>query len=197
MSGITFVSALLQTNMPHRCPPPRFWRKPELQRSSYAVRRPVREAERVGRLAILVAWLAASVQLAGCSTPSWLCYFPSGVKKVTIVTGPDTNGDRAIAVDLVFVTEDLPAQEIGKLSARDFFMRRRQLLLDYPQSVQIRSWELAPGQLVRNADASPPCNLVQTYLFAGYGSQGDHRATLSGGSSIVITLGANDFTIQQ
>jgi hypothetical protein len=122
----------------------------------------VREAERVGRLAILAAWLAATVSLAGCATPSWLCWFPGGPKKVTIVTRPDTNGDRAIAVDLVFVTDDLPAGEIGKLSAHDYFLRRRQLLLDYPQSVQIRSWELAPGQLVKNAEVNPPCNLVQT-----------------------------------
>jgi hypothetical protein len=155
----------------------------------------VQGAERVGRLAILVAWLAAISSLAGCATPSWLCWLPGGVKKVTIVTGPDTNGDRAIAVDLVFVTQDLPTEELGKLSAQDYFLRRRQLLLDYPQSVQIRSWELAPGQLVKNAEVNPPCNLVQTYLFAGYGSQGDHRATLSEGGSVVVTLGADDFTI--
>jgi hypothetical protein len=157
----------------------------------------VRVVERVGRPAILVAWLAAIAALAGCSTPSWLCWFPGGVKQVTIVTNPDTNGDRAIAVDLVFVTQDLPAAEIGKLSARDYFMRRRQLLLDYPQSVQIRSWEIAPGQLVKNADTNPPCNLVQTYLFAGYGGEGDHRAVLSDGGSVVVTLGADDFTIRR
>ncbi len=45
--------------------------------------------------------------------------------------------------------------------------------------------------------SSPPCNLVQTYVFAGYGSEGDHRATLSGASSIVLALGPDDFTIEQ
>jgi type VI secretion system protein len=195
--GITSGSAPLPTSMPQHFPPPSFWSKPASALPLSAVRPQVRGVERACRAATLVAVLGAAIELTACATPSWLCYFPAGVKKVTIITSPDTNADRAIAVDLVFVTQDLPAQEIGKLSAHQYFVRRRQLLLDFPQTMQIRSWELAPGQLVKNADASPPCNLVQTYVFAGYGSEGDHRATLSGASSVVLTLGPDDFTIQQ
>ena len=135
--------------------------------------------------------------LAGCSTPSWLCYFPGGVKHLTLVTQPDTNMDRAIAVDLVFITQDLPAQEIGKLGARDYFIRRAQLLRDYPGAMMVRSWELAPEQLVLKADADPPCNLVQTYLFADYATQGDHRATLDGAKAVEITLGPDDLVVKQ
>ena len=144
-----------------------------------------------------VAWLTAVIQLAACSTPSWLCWFPGGVKTITVVTGPDTNGDQAIAVDLVFVTQDLPAKEIGKLNARDYFARRTQLLMDFPEAVQVRSWELAPGQLVEMADANPPCNLVQTYLFADFVSQGDHRATLINASAVQVTLGVDDLMVKQ
>lgn len=146
---------------------------------------------------MLVTWVVAAVQLAACSTPSWLCYFPSGVKKVTLVTGPDTNGDRAIAVDLVFVTQDLAAEVIGKLNARDYFSRRAQLMRDFPQTVQVRSWELAPGQLVEMADANPPCNLVQTYLFADFVSPGDHRAMLINTSAVQVTLDADDMMVKQ
>jgi hypothetical protein len=116
---------------------------------------------------------------------------------MTLVTAPDTNGDRAIAVDLVFITQDLPAQEIGKLKARDYFSRRAQLLRDFPGAVQVRSWELAPGQLVEKADTGPPCNLVQTYLFADYATQGDHRATVGNVSSVLVTLGADDLAVTQ
>jgi type VI secretion system protein len=157
----------------------------------------MRGAEHVSRLATLLAWLAAAMPLAGCAVPSWLCWFPSGVNKVTLVTAPDTNGDRAIAVDLVFVTQDLPAQEIGKLAARDYFIRRAQLLRDFPQTVQVRSWELAPGQLVVNAGVNPPCNLIQTFVFADFASPGDHRATVSNGSAVQVTLGAEDLSVRQ
>ena len=197
MFGITSGSAPLPMSMPQHYRLPSFWNKPVSALPLSAVRPQVREARRAGRAAVLVAVLGAAISLTACATPSWLCYFPDGVKKVTIITSPDTNADRAIAVDLVFVTQDLSAQEIGKLSAHQYFVRRRQLLLDFPQTMQIRSWELAPGQLVKNAETSPPCNLVQTYVFAGYGSEGDHRATLSGASSVVLTLGPDDFTIKQ
>lgn len=197
MFGITSGSAPLPMSMPQHCRPPRFWSKPVSALPLSAVRPQVQGVERAYRAAVLVAVLGAAISLTACATPSWLCYFPDGVKKVTIITSPDTNADRAIAVDLVFVTQDLSAQEIGKLSAHQYFVRRRQLLLDFPQTMQIRSWELAPGQLVKNAETSPPCNLVQTYVFAGYGGEGDHRATLSGASSVVLTLGPDDFTIQQ
>jgi type VI secretion system protein len=144
---------------------------------------------------MLLALLAVVIPLAACSTPSWLCYFPGGVKKVTLVTAPDTNRDRAIAVDLVYVTGTLAAQQIGKLSAREFFSRRTQLLRDYPDTVMIRSWEVAPGQLVKNAATKPPCNLVATYLFADYATPGDHRATLGGVHAVQVTLGAADLSI--
>jgi type VI secretion system protein len=143
------------------------------------------------------AWLTAVIQLAACSTPSWLCWFPGGVRTITLVTGPDTNGDRAIAVDLVFVTQDLPAKEIAKLNAHDYYARRAQLLLDFPEAVQIRSWELAPGQLVKQADTHPPCNLAGTFIFAGYAAPGDHRAAVGNVSALLVTLGANDLMVTQ
>lgn len=157
----------------------------------------MRDINHVWRFALPVASLAAVVQLAACSTPSWLCWLPGGVKTFTLVTEPDTNDDRAIAVDLVFVTDELPAQEIGKLSAHDYFSRRAQLLLDFPGAVQVRSWELAPGQLVQKADTDPPCNLVGTYVFADYATPGDHRATLGNAGSVLVTLGAGDLTVTQ
>jgi hypothetical protein len=157
----------------------------------------MQSADHVRRFAMSVAWLTAVIQLAACSTPSWLCWFPGGVKTITLVTGPDTNGGQAIAVDLAFVTQDLPAKEIAKLNARDYFARRTQLLRDFPEAVQVRSWELAPGQLVKQADTDPPCNLVGTFIFAGYATQGDHRAAVGNVSSLLVTLGAADLMVTQ
>lgn len=149
------------------------------------------------RFAMSVVCLTTAIPMVACSTPSRHCYDSNGVSKVTLVTEPDTNRDRAIAIDLVFVAQELPAQEIGKLSARDYFSRRAQLLRDYPEAVTLRSWELAPGQLVEEADADPPCNLVKTYIFADYASPGDHRATLSNARSVQVTLGVDDLMVEQ
>jgi len=80
----------------------------------------MRDIDHVRRFAMPVACLTAMIQLAGCSTPSWLCWFPGGVKTMTLVTAPDTNGDRTIAVDLVFITQDLSPHHL-RLGCQRFY----------------------------------------------------------------------------
>lgn len=195
--GTTFGLARSQTSRRRTALRLICWYGPGSVRQSFGPPRPMPDTDAVRDVVTSVICPLMVCLLAGCSTPSWLCYFPGGVKHLTLVTQPDTNTDRAIAVDLVFITQDLPAEEIGKLSARDYFIRRTQLLRDYPGAMIVRSWELAPEQLVLKADADPPCNLVQTYLFADYGTQGDHRATLDGAKAVEVTLGPDDLTVKQ
>jgi type VI secretion system protein len=133
--------------------------------------------------------------LAACSTPSWLCALPPGPSTVTLFAAPDANQDSAIAVDLVFVSDKLAAQQLSGLSAVNYFALRSQLLRDYPGGLQVRSWEIAPGQIVRNASADPNCNRVQTLLFARYQTPGDHRQALNGRNNITVILGSQDFTL--
>jgi type VI secretion system protein len=139
--------------------------------------------------------LLAALALAGCSTPSWLCLAPPGPNKVTLVAEPDANGNAAIAVDLLFITDTVAAQQIAGLSAQDYFVRRSQLKRDFPAGVQIHSWELAPGQIERDSPVSATCNRASTLLFARYATPGDHRQVLTAASSIVVLLGATDFTV--
>jgi type VI secretion system protein len=133
--------------------------------------------------------------LTACSTPAWLCTLPPGPSKVTLFAEPDANQDSAIAVDLVFVSDKLAAQQLSGLSAAKYFALRSQLLRDYPGSLQVRSWEIAPGQIVRNASTNPSCNRVQTLLFARYQTPGDHRQALNGRNTITVILGSHDFTL--
>jgi type VI secretion system protein len=145
-------------------------------------------------LALLGSMLTLPL-LAACSTPSWLCALPPGPSTVTLFAEPDANQDSAIAVDLVFVSDKLAAQQLSGLSAVNYFALRSQLLRDYPGGLQVRSWEIAPGQVVRNAPADPNCNRVQTLLFARYQTPGDHRQTLNGRNNITVILGSQDFTL--
>jgi hypothetical protein len=143
------------------------------------------------------SWTALGLVLglAGCSTPSWLCIAPPGPSTVTLLATPDANGDAAIAVDLLFITDPLAAQQIAGLSAQDYFSRRVQLQRDFPVGMQVRSWELAPGQILRNTPVHPSCNRVRTLLFARYATPGDHRQVLGGSDSTVVSLGAQDFSV--
>ena len=139
--------------------------------------------------------LLMAMGLAGCSTPSWLCFAPPGPSSITLIALPDANGDSAIPVDLVFVSDRTAAQQISSLSAEQYFTRRTQLLRDFPTGIQVRSWELAPGQIARKAATNPTCNRVTTLLFVRLNSPGDHRQVLSGSSSPVVSLDAKDFVV--
>lgn len=153
--------------------------------------------KRRGHPALLAAikLVPAVLALAGCSTPSWLCWAPPGPSTATLFATPDANGNVAVAVDLVFIMDDLAAQQISVLSAHDYFERRAQLKRDFGAGLQVRSWELAPGQILRDAPVSPTCNRVRTLLFARYSTPGDHRQVLTGGGPLVVSLAATDFTV--
>lgn len=138
--------------------------------------------------------LALSV-LAGCSTPSWLCLAPSGPSRVTLVADADANRTSAVAVDLLFISDPLAAQQIAPLTAEAYFSRRAQLERDFPTGLVIRSWEITPGQILRDAAVHPDCNRVRTLLFARYGTPGDHRQSLGDAGSVVVSLKREDFTV--
>jgi type VI secretion system protein len=120
---------------------------------------------------------------------------PPGPSTLTLVAAPDANGNSAIAVDLVFITDDLAAQQISALPASEYFARRAQFVRDFGSGLQIHSWELAPGQIARDEPVHPTCNRVRTLLFARYATPGDHRQVLKGDSTAVVSLEASDFTL--
>jgi type VI secretion system protein len=142
-----------------------------------------------------LAALFAAPLLTGCATPSLLCVLPPGPNEVTLVAAPDANENSAVAVDLVFLTDKLTAQQVAGLSAAEYFARRPQLERDFATGMTVRTWEIAPGQIVRNAPTGAGCNRVQTLLFARYQAPGEHRQTLAGTSAITITLNAQDFAV--
>jgi type VI secretion system protein len=163
------------------------------------VRRPsVQRARLAGRpwlsIAIAPILLLAMLGLAGCSTPSWLCYLPPGPHDVTLIATPDANQGAAVAVDVVLISDQVAAKQIGALSASDYFTQRTQLEHDFPTGFVVRSWGLAPGQVASDMPVNPTCNRVSTLLFARYATPGDHRQVL-GTSNIVVTLGDSDFSV--
>jgi hypothetical protein len=141
------------------------------------------------RLFSVLAVLAAA-PLTSCRTPGLLCIRPSGLHDVEIASHADSNGGRAIAVDLVYVTAKPLAAVMSKLKARDYFALQDQLSRDYPQMSRTLRWELEAGQRILPTELSPPCNLAGTYLFANYQSDGDHRVVVGNVKAGVLNLGA-------
>lgn len=134
---------------------------------------------------------ALCLWLSGCAVPQALCYRPEAVRSVDLHATSDANGDRPVAVDLVFAGDEAAAAALAGLTAREYFARRDQLLADHPQSIRVNSWELVPGQHVANATTAASCGIAATYLFADYATVGAHRLRLTQTGAVGVVLGAD------
>ena len=142
------------------------------------------------RAAFLV--LTAGLTLGACSlVPGWLGGGRS-ISRISINADPDANQNSAVAVDLVMLTDPEAAAAIMKLSARDWFQRRRQFARDYPDGLKVVSWEMAPGQILRDASVDSPGGMTDAIVFAGYRDDGDHRLRLGDGSEVRLLLDEKD-----
>jgi type VI secretion system protein len=138
----------------------------------------------------LVAALALPMLLGGC-LPGWLGGGKS-ISTISISADPAANQDNAVAVDLVMLTDPEAAAAIMKLTARDWFQRRRQFTRDYPDGVRILSWEMAPGQILRDAPVDSPGGMTDAIVFASYRGDGDHRLRLGDPSRVRLLLDEKD-----
>jgi type VI secretion system protein len=131
----------------------------------------------------------ACIWLGGCAVPQALCFRPEAVRTLDLRATSDANGDRPVAVDLVFAGDEAAAAALAGLSAREYFARREQLLADHPDAIRVNSWELVPGQHVAGAGTAASCGVAATYLFADYASPGAHRLRLTQSGAVVVVLG--------
>jgi type VI secretion system protein len=140
----------------------------------------------------LIHCVAVGLMLGACSlVPSWLGDGRS-ISRISINADPGANQNSAVAVDLVMLTDPEAAASIMKLNARDWFQRRQQFARDYPDGLKIRSWELAPGQILRDAPVDSPGGMTDAIVFAGYRGDGDHRLRLGDGSQVRLLLDEKD-----
>lgn len=133
--------------------------------------------------------LAAVLAVAACSPTKTI-----GLDEILVEARPDANGNSALAVDVVMILEPGIADQIAKLPAADWFKRRAQFRRDYPDGIEVLSWELVPGQTTRT---KPDRNVLDAFVFVGYATPGDHRERLGGKDEEVrILLEASGFVVE-
>ncbi|MBX9836739.1 MAG: hypothetical protein K2X69_00355 [Silvanigrellaceae bacterium] len=109
------------------------------------------------------------------------------------------NNETAIPVDFVFIFKDKAFDDIKKISAYDWFLKKDQFYNDYAvnEDIQILSYELVPGQHFELKKFKPnhdPTNLV---IFANYYISGEHRAIIKEYSHILLNLNENSFSVKE
>jgi len=117
------------------------------------------------------------------------------VMKVNIAS--DANDGNPVAFDLVLVTDEVLLEELGKISASEWFEKRSQYRLDYPEETGLSagSWEWVPGQHVRLEPFTVKGEIVGGVLFANYFTPGEHRAVIDPRGDFLVNLGVEDFSV--
>ncbi len=116
---------------------------------------------------------------------------------IQVVVAEGANQDSPIPMDFVAVADKKLLPEIAKLSAKDWFERRVQVIRDFQAKVQVVSWEWVPGQHAGPISVDLAGKTLAAFLFANYSNQGEHRAAVDVRTPVVITLGAEEFSVQQ
>jgi type VI secretion system protein len=117
---------------------------------------------------------------------------------VKVHISPDANKNNPVAVDLVLVSDKKLLKELMKMSAADWFEKRRQVELDNPKETGLAAgrWEWVPGQVVELDKLTVKLGVTGGLIFAKYFTPGAHRGVVDPRKGILITLGEEDLCVQ-
>lgn len=160
-----------------------------------AARRRAPSQPKPGAQASAACAAGLGVLVGGCSLGQVVCLSPPGPAAITLIAAPDANDNHAVAAALVFIGSEPAARRIEPMKSEDFFANRIQLARDFGPDLDIRLWELAPGQSLRHVALNPSCGRVRTLMFARYAAPGDHRQAIGNNADLVVLLNAQDFEV--
>jgi type VI secretion system protein len=142
--------------------------------------------------------MAAALGLAlSCGVASATRSMFSGSLPMTVVIDPQANENSAIAVDLVVVYDAKVTDQLMKLRAADWFTQKKQFIRDHPNQVALlHAWEWVPGQPVGKVTVSYGAGARKIFVYADYGTDGDHRATVDPQQEFTLTLGKLDLDVE-
>lgn len=122
---------------------------------------------------------------------------PASKLTVKVNISPQANNNNPVALDLVLVKNGKLFKELMKISAAEWFEKRKQYRLDYPKEIGLNagSWEWVPGQVVKIDPITFKDKFAGGLVFANYFGPGAHRAVIDPTKPCVITLGPQDIVV--
>lgn len=109
----------------------------------------------------------------------------------------DANDRSPVPVEFVLAKDEEATTALAALSARDWFDRRDQILLDNPDRIQSHLWEFVPGQDFPLTELPfSRKGAVALFIFAAYLNPGTHRARVDPMEVVDLRLGTYGFTVQ-
>lgn len=150
----------------------------------------------VARRRVLAA-VASTALLPGCAAYDFLFATRVAVRQIEIRAAEGINDNSPVALDLVHLSGNRTLiEEVAKMSAEDWFRRKAQLRRDFRDEVDVRGWEVVPGQLLPRTWLDRPQVNRAAFLFARYRAGGPHRYRLTeNDTNILVALEAAAFSV--
>lgn len=143
-------------------------------------------------LALLGA--CGSTVIDNCSKPTAEVF----LELVSFNVQDKANNDTAVALDLVILYDKTLIKTFLALSASDYFKKKKQLILDYPIQMQVKSWEIVPAQKITPYSVKFSHPLPQAaFFYANYSTAGDHRQRIGDQKGIQVVLGKTDMSLRE
>lgn len=130
------------------------------------------------------------ISLAGCKSGSPLFEAEDWefIDELTLVATPAMNNKTPLKVDVVIVKDTRIAEQIAKLTARQYMKQRKQLKYDHPQHIKIRSFELIPGTSIIMPLKYQRNEVAAGFIFAQYNNQKTNRWNVFSSDCVKVEL---------
>lgn len=154
-----------------------------------ARQRPCRALSALFALVLLAA-------LPGCAFLSDAVLGPEvAINQISITATPNANDNSPTTVDVVLLYDDSLTDQFLQMTAAQWFDRREQLTRDFPNSIQVFSWEVVPGQTLSDQAVDRRSGTTAGFVFARFARPGPHRLRLTDQSTVEVRLMQDSFSL--
>jgi type VI secretion system protein len=162
-----------------------------------------RHVSQMIRCVIGLCLALAVLGVVGCGIPKSMAKRAARTARVSngklslqVALSSTANQNSPVAVDVLLIRDKSFLKTAQGLSANDWFTKKTQLQRQFPNGMEVKSWEWVPGQSVAPISFIVPVDAQGAMMFANYASAGPHSAPLPTSGTVTIFLDDEDFTIQ-
>ncbi len=149
------------------------------------------------RLLCLLLSFVFAVVLQACSVGRYAKQLFGARIHVSVEVDSKANMDNPIALDILLVHDKKLFRELLRMTAREWFQKKDQIIREYQVlgGIEVWEWEWAPGEKVPLLEIPYRASAMGGLAFGDYGSQGAHRVRIDPHDSIFIRLDVDGFTV--
>jgi type VI secretion system protein len=137
--------------------------------------------------------------LQGCSGLSSLVSGDIDTKRINISAVPGANNDTPVAMDIVAVADDNLVQMFVGMDVKGWFSQKEKFVANRPNSINIRTFEVVPGQSIGDQEYSwsDRRKYKAVFIFAKMLSPGLHKMRIDSYVNPAIIIGKNSINVTE